>query len=125
MKKFLLITCIFITPMVKAVTPPALDRLPQPQIFQNWILDRCAGKITFDKGFRDDAFKSASVWLEYSKLPVDAFNDADKLIDESLKTKLTGSVDADFKVFKCNSISQGNEQRIIFKKYNSKLRAHD
>lgn len=117
MKKFLLIAGIFITPMVQAVTPPALDKLPQPHIFQNWILDRCIGKITIDKGFRDDAFKSASVWLEYSKLPVDAFNDADKLIDESLKTKLTGSVDGDFKVLKCNLISHSNEQMDIFNKY--------
>ncbi|MEW5290789.1 T6SS amidase immunity protein Tai4 family protein [Erwinia papayae] len=116
MKKFLIIT-LLVSPVAFAIVPPKMDSFTQPQIFQNWLQNRCVGKITQDESLKDDAFKSASAWLEVSHLPVDAFNDGGRLIDEYLKINFTGSAKADFKVLKCSLLSNSEEQKSIYSKY--------
>lgn len=117
MKKFLMLFALTLSPAVLALTPPAPDSFKQPQIFSNWLLNRCAGKAASDKAFSDDAFKSASAWLEVSHLPVEAFSDGDKLINAYLKMNLSGSVKGSFNMMKCTLLSQSQDAQAIYKKH--------
>ncbi len=118
MRNLLLLIVLTASPMAFAITPPTIDSYSQPQVFKNWLLDRCTGKISADKNFKSDAFKSASVWLEHSKLPIEAFNDGDKLINQYLNMKLTGAVEGNFNVLKCTLLSQSEDALTVFDKYN-------
>lgn len=111
---------ILFSPVVLAVSQLPMDSFSQPQLFQNWLLNRCIGKASTDKTMKEDAYKSASAWLEYSHLPVEAFNGGDKLIDKYLKINLTGSVEGNFKVLTCTLLSQSKDAISIFNKYTQK-----
>ncbi|NEG62567.1 hypothetical protein GQQ23_09495 [Pantoea agglomerans] len=117
MKKFLMLFALTLSPAALAITPPAPDSFKQPEIFSNWLLNRCAGKVATDKAFTDDAFKSASAWLEVSHLPVEAFSDGDKLINAYLKMNLTGSVTGNFNMMKCTLLSQSQDAKTLYNKY--------
>lgn len=120
MKKVLMLFALTLSPAVLAITPPAPDAFKQPQIFSNWLLNRCAGKASTDKAFTDDAFKSASAWSEVSHLPVEAFSDGDKLINAYLKMNLTGSVSGNFNMMKCTLLSQSQDAQMLYEKYKNK-----
>ncbi|WP_338560774.1 T6SS amidase immunity protein Tai4 family protein [Erwinia sp. E_sp_B04_7] len=118
MKKILLILLgISAASPVFAMTFPAMDSFSQSEVYENWIQNRCTGKISSSKVLQNDAFKSAATWLEVSQLPVGAFNEGDTLIDNALKIKLSGSTGGEFKVLKCSLISQSKEAKEIFNKY--------
>ncbi|MEB5704242.1 T6SS amidase immunity protein Tai4 family protein [Pantoea anthophila] len=117
MKKVLILLALISSPAALAITPPAVNSFTQSQIFSNWLLSRCAGKVSAEKAFTDDAFKSASAWLEASHLPVDAFTDGDKLISAYLKMNLTGSVAGNFNMMKCTLLSQSKDANALYNKY--------
>jgi len=119
MKKPFLLFALGISHAALAISPPATDAYTQPQIFSNWLLNRCAGKVSSDKAFTDDAFKSASVWLEASHLPVDAFSEGDRLIDDYLKMDLTGSIAGNFRMLKCTLLSQSQDAKTVYRKYSA------
>lgn len=119
MKKIFMLFFLGTSPAALAISPSAIDAYTQPQIFSNWLLTRCAGKAASDTAFRDDAFKSASAWLEASHLPVDAFSDGDRLIDDYLKTDLTGSVAGNFRMLKCTLLSQSQDAKTVYSKYSA------
>ncbi|WP_312042831.1 T6SS amidase immunity protein Tai4 family protein [Erwinia sp.] len=116
--KLLLLLALALSPVVFAITPPNLDAYQQPQILSNWLLSRCAGKISTDKAFTDDAYKSASAWLERSHLPIEAFNDGDRLISDYLKMKLSGADKSNLNMMKCTLLAQSQDAMEIFEKYN-------
>ena len=117
MKKLLILLALTSSPAALAITPPAPDSFKKPQIFSNWLLNRCAGRATTDKAFTDDAFKSASAWLEISHLPVEAFSEGDKLINDYLKMNLTGSVSGNFNMMKCTLLAQSQDAESLYNKY--------
>lgn len=119
MKKPFLLLALVISHAALAISPPATDAYTQPQIFSNWLLNRCAGKVSSDKAFTDDAFKSASVWLEASHLPVNAFSEGDRLIDDYLKMDLTGSIAGNFRMLKCTLLSQSQDAKTVYRKYSA------
>jgi len=119
MKKPFLLFALVISHAALAISPPATDAYTQPQIFSNWLLNRCAGKVSSDKAFTDDAFKSASAWLEASHLPVDAFSEGDRLIDDYLKMDLTGSIAGNFRMLKCTLLSQSQDAKTVYRKYSA------
>ena len=119
MKKPFLLLALVISHAALAISPPATDAYTQPQIFSNWLLNRCAGKVSSDKAFTDDAFKSASAWLEASHLPVNAFSEGDRLIDDYLKMDLTGSIAGNFRMLKCTLLSQSQDAKTVYRKYSA------
>ncbi|PEI02931.1 hypothetical protein CRM79_06730 [Pantoea agglomerans] len=119
MKKLFLLFALGISHAALAITPLVTDAYTQPQIFSNWLLNRCAGKVSSDKAFADDAFKSASAWLEASHLPVDAFNEGDRLIDDYLNMDLTGSIAGNFGMMKCTLLSQSQDAKTVYRKYSA------
>ncbi|MFV9686035.1 T6SS amidase immunity protein Tai4 family protein [uncultured Pantoea sp.] len=75
------------------------------------------GKISADNAFTDDAFNSASAWLEVNHLPVDAFIDRDKWVSTYLKMDLSGSVKGSFNMMKCTLLSQSQDAKSLYEKY--------
>lgn len=118
MKSLLLILSLIFTPLAFALTPPEMDSFSQSDIFSNWLQNRCIGKIATSERLKDDAFKSASAWLEVSHLSINAFQDGNGLIDNYLKLKLSGEQGGEFNVLKCTLVSKSKEANAIFKKYN-------
>lgn len=118
-KGLLALTMIFLSPLVHSASLPAPDSFGQKAIFHNWLLSRCIGKINGEV-LKEDAFKSAAAWLEQSRLPIDAFEQGNKLIDEGLTVNLSGSVASQYNTLKCTLISQSHEADDLFSRYYSK-----
>jgi hypothetical protein len=108
---------LVVSPVTLAITPPDLESFKQSQIFSNWLLNLCEGKVATEKAFTNDAFKSASAWLEASNLTVEAFNAGDHLINDYLKMNITGSIAGNFNMLKCTLLSQSEDAKAIYNKY--------
>lgn len=117
MKKIAIMLSIIFPPLVYAITPPAIESFKQSDVFSNWLLSRCIAKLVTSEDLKNDARKSASAWLEVSRLSIDAFHDGDVLIDNYLKLNLSGSGGGDFNILKCTLVSKSKESNAIFKKY--------
>ncbi|CAI1652591.1 Uncharacterised protein [Serratia quinivorans] len=94
-----------------------IESLPQETIYNNWLVSRCIGKSTDSEKTREDAFRSASAYLEFSKLPIDAFDKGEELVSQTLQKHSQGSVKGSYHTMECLSLSQSAEAKIIFKKY--------
>ncbi|NUU67694.1 hypothetical protein HQN64_16470 [Enterobacteriaceae bacterium BIT-l23] len=114
MKKLLALIIMAIATTASAQTLPEMTSFSQQQIFTHWVQNRCIGKITQDKLLIDDARKSAAAWLEFSQLPVEDFQAADKFIDAALKQKISGSVESQYQVLKCTLIANSDDIQAIF-----------
>ena len=94
-----------------------IKNLPQETIYNNWLVSRCIGKSTDSEKTREDAFRSASAYLEFSKLPIDAFDKGEELVSQTLQKHSQGSVKGSYHTMECLSLPQSAEAKIIFKKY--------
>jgi len=81
----------------------------QKSIYKNWVLSRCISKIATDEKLKQDALNSASAYLEQSDLPVDAFTNADPLIDSYLQRNYQGSIPGTFNTKKCIDLFNSDE----------------
>lgn len=106
---------LFTSPVGSAL--PNLSTFSQQEIFIHWIENRCIAKIAETERLKQDANQSAAVWLEYSQLPVDAFNNADKLINEEGKISLSGSVKGEYNVLRCTLIANSTGAVKIYKSF--------
>nr|SAY43798.1 Uncharacterised protein [Serratia marcescens] len=68
---------LLVSPMLLA-EDIKIENLPQSEIYENWLISRCIGKSTDSEKTKQDAFRSASAYLEFSKLPMDAFEQGEK-----------------------------------------------
>lgn len=114
---FLLFMILFPGILYAASISPNLTTFSQHDIFDHWIETRCIGKAFNNSDITKDANISAAAWLETSSLPVDAFNEADKLIDAELKVKLSGSVEGNYNILKCSLIANSKAAEKIFKTF--------
>lgn len=94
-----------------------IKNLPQETMYNNWLVSRCIGKSTDSEKTREDAFRSASAYLEFSKLPIDAFDKGEELVSQTLQKHSQGSVKGSYHTMECLSLPQSAEAKIIFKKY--------
>ena len=114
---FLLFMILFPGILYAASISPNLTTFSQHDIFNHWVETRCIGKAFNNADITKDANISAAAWLETSSLPVDAFNEADKLIDAELKVKLSGSVEGNYNILKCSLIANSKAAEKIFKTF--------
>ncbi|MEY8712533.1 T6SS amidase immunity protein Tai4 family protein [Mangrovibacter phragmitis] len=117
MKKLIILPMLLSFSAAAAVLPETKS-FSQYEQYKYWVEARCIGKAFNNADIKKDANISAAAWLETSDLPVDAFNEADKLIDAELKVKLSGSVEGDYNILKCSLIANSKAVEGIFKKYN-------
>lgn len=65
-----------------------IENLPQNKIYDNWLISRCIGEFTDSESTRQDAFRSASTYLEFSQLPIEAFDSSEVLIHQYLQKRV-------------------------------------
>ncbi|EGT4373744.1 hypothetical protein SNQ26_003015 [Cronobacter malonaticus] len=94
----------------------SISEFTQPQIFSEWVQNRCMGHIADSAALKEDANASAAAWLEASELPVEAFNEADTIITQALKTPASGTAKSDYRVLKCSLIAHSPEMTALYKK---------
>lgn len=63
---------------------------------------------------KEDASASAAAWLEASELPVEAFNKADTIITQALKTPVGGTAKSDYRVLKCSLIAHSVAMQKVY-----------
>jgi len=63
-----------------AQTLPEMTSFSEQQIFENWVQNRCIGKIADSKSLKDDAMASAAAWLEASNQPAGNFEKQTRLL---------------------------------------------
>lgn len=97
-----------VLPAIAAQTLPEINSFSRQQIFANWVQSRCLGKIADSASLKDDANASAAAWLEASTLPVEAFEEADTVIDRQLKENVGGTGVGEYQVLKCTLIADSD-----------------
>ncbi|CAI0724776.1 T6SS amidase immunity protein Tai4 family protein [Serratia entomophila] len=110
------ISVIFISPVLLA-EEIKIEKLSQDQIYENWLVSRCIGKSTDSEKTKQDAFRSAAAYLEFSKLPIDAFEQGEKLAEQYAKKDTQGSVKGSYHTLECLSLQNANEAKAIFERY--------
>jgi len=93
------------------------EHLSQKPLYKNWLISRCFGKATDSINSRQDAFRSASAYLEYSELPADAFDESEKLINTYLQKHIQGSMKGSYHTMECLSLAESQAADQIYKKY--------
>ena len=94
-----------------------IENLPQNKIYDNWLISRCIGEFTDSESTRQDAFRTASAYLEFSQLPIEAFDSSEVLIHQYLQKKSSGSVPGSYNTLACLSLPTSEQAKNIFKKY--------
>lgn len=84
------------------------------------MLSRCITKITTDEKFKQDALNSASAYLEQSNLSIEAFTDADPLVDSFLQSNYQGSIPGTFNTKKCINLFDSDELENLYLRENNK-----
>ncbi|EOY5423548.1 T6SS amidase immunity protein Tai4 family protein [Cronobacter dublinensis] len=94
-----------------------ISEFTQPQIFTQWVQSRCIASIADSAALKADANASAAAWLEASELPVEAFNAADAVIAQALKTRVGGTAKTDYRVLKCALIAQSADVQALYQQF--------
>ncbi|EOC0033132.1 T6SS amidase immunity protein Tai4 family protein [Cronobacter sakazakii] len=92
----------------------SISEFTQPQIFSEWVQNRCMGHIADSVALKEDANASAAAWLEASELPAKAFNEADTIITQALKTPVGGTAKSDYRVLKCSLIAHSVAMQKVY-----------
>ncbi|WP_105638827.1 T6SS amidase immunity protein Tai4 family protein [Cronobacter dublinensis] len=95
----------------------SISDVSQPQIFTQWVQSRCIASIADSAALKADANASAAAWLEASELPVEAFNAADAVIAQALKTRVGGTAKTDYRVLKCALIAQSADVQALYQQF--------
>jgi Type VI secretion system (T6SS), amidase immunity protein len=98
-----------------------ISKLTQTSILKNWVLSRCISKAYSSAETKADAEASAAAYLEFSKLPIEAFNRGDVLVEEFLAKKYGGSVASPYNTLKCIDLFQSKELDALVKKHLPKV----
>lgn len=115
----LLITCMYVLPSANAAEPP-IRSYSQNMLFKNWILSRCLAKAYPSEESKNDAQISASAYLEFGKAPIEAYEQAEALVEKQLSKKYEGSVKSEFNTMKCIDLYHGKEAEKLARKYAGK-----
>ena len=86
----------------------------QKSTYKSWVLSRCISKIATDEKLKQDALNSASAYLEQSDLSLEAFTNADPLIDSFLQHNYQGSIPGTFNTKKCIDFFNSDELEKLY-----------
>ncbi|MGK0664684.1 T6SS amidase immunity protein Tai4 family protein [uncultured Serratia sp.] len=101
----------------------SLNALSQEALYKNWLVSRCLGKFTDSENTRKDAFRSASAYLEFSKLPLSAFEEGEKLVESYLTQERQAATTDSYHTLECLALSQSKDAHKTFIKNKSNSRS--
>ena len=125
MKKIVIaLLCISIMSSIGAKEGHLLDdKLPQTAryseqiLLKNWALSRCIGQAFGNQQTQQDAYNSASGYLEYGHAPIEAYDDIGKLITAFLAKKYAGSIPGTFHTMECIDLFHSKALADVVNKY--------
>jgi hypothetical protein len=92
---------------------PRTSSYSEKDLLKNWALCRCLGKTYVSERDRDDAYKSAAAYLEFSGSPIESFDKLTELIEKYLSRSYTGSVQSNYNTMKCIDLFHSKELDVL------------
>ena len=96
---------------------PQTARYSEQTLLKNWALSRCIGQAFGNQQTRQDAYNSASGYLEYGQAPIEAYDDIGKLITIFLAKKYAGSIPGTFHTMECIDLFHSKALADVVGKY--------
>ncbi len=96
---------------------PQTARYSEQILLKNWALSRCIGQAFANEQTRQDAYNSASGYLEYGHAPIEAYDDIGKLITIFLAKKYGGSIPGTFHTMECIDLFHSKALADVVDKY--------
>jgi hypothetical protein len=96
------------------------SKYSQATLLKNWALCRCLAKAYGPGAPADDAEKSAAGYLEFGKAPIEAYEEATKLVEKYSGLSYGGSVKSDYDTMKCIDLFHSKELDELAKRYAGK-----
>ncbi|MBH1920852.1 T6SS amidase immunity protein Tai4 family protein [Serratia surfactantfaciens] len=101
----------------------SIDSLPQETLYKNWLFNRCLGEFIDSENTRKDTFRSASAYLQFSKLPLSAFEEGEKLVESYLTQERQAATTDSYHTLECLALSQSKDAHKTFIKNKSNSRS--
>jgi hypothetical protein len=81
----------------------------QKTLLKDWALSRCLGRVAADAKSRDDAYATASAYLEFGKQGAEEYDAITALVEKYVSKPYGGSIKSDFNTMKCIDLFQSKE----------------
>ena len=81
----------------------------QKTLLKDWALSRCLGRVATDTKSRDDAYATASAYLEFGKQGAEEYDAITALVEKYASKHYGGSIKSDFNTMKCIDLFQSKE----------------
>jgi hypothetical protein len=81
----------------------------QKTLLKNWALSRCLAVVYADPTTKNDANATASAYLEYGKVSIEAYDELSALVNNYAKRSYGGSIKSDYNTMKCIDMFQSKE----------------
>ncbi|RIX49742.1 MAG: hypothetical protein D3M94_01795 [Rhodocyclales bacterium GT-UBC] len=88
---------------------PSSRSYTQQQLLKNWALSVCLASIAQDVRDKADAGATASAYLEFGHQPIAAYEALNKLIEQFVARRYSGSVQSEFNTMKCIDLLHSKE----------------
>lgn len=70
-------------------------------LLRDWALARCLGRIQSTEDSREDAYRTASAYLERTSAPLETYEKIDALVATFASKPYSGSIPGSFNTMKC------------------------
>lgn len=107
--------CFFVGDSIAAES--ATQSYSQPALLQNWVLSRCLAKAYPSKAAKEDAQLTASAYLEFGNVPIEAYDEGERLVDQYLRRHYSGVIKGQYNTMKCIDLFHGREVAELVRKY--------
>lgn len=114
---FVVLGCLLPALPLAACAQSATKGYSQTTLLKNWALARCLGKVYEDKQVEQDAYATASAYLEFGKQPMAAYEAVGRLVDKYAARTLGGSVSSDYETMKCIDLFHSDELDELVKRW--------
>lgn len=100
-----------------AAEDPATASYSQKTLLKNWALSVCLAKVAKSVELKEDANATASAYMEFGKLPIEAYDALRDLADRYAHREYSGAVQSEFNTMKCIDLLHSKELEALAGKW--------
>jgi Type VI secretion system (T6SS), amidase immunity protein len=122
---WVIFTCIalpFFTANNALASGSAIQSYSQTLLLKNWVLSRCLAKAYPSKQAKTDAQLSASGYLEFGNVPIEAYDEGELLVDQYLKRTYSGVIKNSYNTMKCIDLFHSKALEALTQKYTANIK---
>jgi hypothetical protein len=112
-----ILACTITSAGSAVATESATQSYSQATLLQNWVLSRCLAKAYPSKVAKEDAQLTASAYLEFGNVPIEAYDEGERLVDQYLQRHYSGVVKGPYNTMKCIDLFHGKEVAALVRKF--------